>query len=476
MTLPRARDHLKLARPPPPRYDPRMLLISGGTLVTLGTPNRVLTGHAVLLDGDRVVALAPERELLARHPARCGAMRIDAHGQLVMPGLVCAHHHLYSTFARGAPLASFSPRSFLEILQGLWWKLDLVLAPGDLRLSALPVLMDALRAGTTTLIDHHESQGYQEGALDEIAGACREVGVRACLTLGASDRLGRGAAGLEENRRFMAASRSAPGDLVRAMVGLHAPFTVEDDTLAGAVALAREHAVGLHIHVAEDRADQDHSLARFGMRAIERLSRAQALDGRTLIAHAIHLDAAERERVTAAGSWILHNPESNMNNAVGAADVVGLMGQKINVALGTDGMSSDMRAQARAAFLLQRHLHQDPRVAWMESLALLVENNARLASAIWGRPVGSLEEGGVGDVVLYDYDPPTPLTADNFGGHLLFGILGARVTTTIVAGVVRHDRGTFTSVDAAAVGAAARVAAKAFWQRFSATADVHSKV
>ena len=106
-------------------------------------------------------------------------------------GLVCAHHHLYSTFARGVPLTNFSPANFVQILEGLWWKLDLVLAPGDLRLSALPVLMDGLRAGTTTVIDHHESQGYQEGSLDELARACREIGVRASLTLGASDRLGR---------------------------------------------------------------------------------------------------------------------------------------------------------------------------------------------------------------------------------------------------------------------------------------------
>jgi len=449
-----------------------VLLVAGGTVVTLGSPNRVLPGAAVLLDGDRVVEIGAEADLRARHPG--AVQRVDATGKLVMPGLVCAHHHLYSTFARGAPLAGFAPANFLEILQGLWWKLDLALAPGDVRLSALPVLLDALRAGTTTVIDHHESQGYQEGVLDELAAACREAGVRTCVTLGASDRLGRGAEGIAENRRFLA--RAQPDDLVRGMVGLHAPFTVSPETLGAAVELARDRHVGLHVHVAEDRADQEHSLKHYGVRAIERLGRAGALDERTLIAHGIHLDAAERERLQSAGSWILHNPESNMNNAVGAADVLALMKHGIHVALGTDGMSSDMRAQLRAAFLLQRQLHGDPRVAWMESLGMLLDANARLASRIWGRPVGSLAPGGVGDVVVYAYDPPTPLTADNFGGHLLFGILDASVDVTIVGGVVRHERGAFPGLDAPGVHARAREAASAFWKRFAATPDVTSRL
>ena len=449
-----------------------MILITGGTLVTLGPENRVLTGHAVLMDGDRVVQIGPAAEVAQ---AAAGARRIDADGRLVMPGLVCAHHHLYSTFARGVPLTSFSPGSFVQILEGLWWKLDLVLAKGDLRLSALPVLMDALRAGTTTVIDHHESQGYQEGALDELASACREIGVRACLTLGASDRLGRGPEGVAENRRFINACRNAPDDLIRPLVGLHAPFTVNDETLEASRELAQAAGIGLHIHVAEDRADQAHSLERHGVRAIQRLGRAGALDARTLVAHGIHLERAEREMLASAGSWILHNPESNMNNAVGAADVVGLVRDGINVALGTDGMSSDMRAQMRAAFLLQRHLHGDPRVAWMESLGLLLDANARLASAIWGRPVGSLAVGGVGDAVIFDYDPPTPLDAGNLGGHLIFGLLDAPVHATIVGGAVRYENGAFTGVDARAVNAQARGAAARFWQRFAATPDVKSR-
>lgn len=445
------------------------ILIRGGTVVTLGASPRVLTDHGVLMDGDRVVGIAPAREISAQ-----GAQVIDAEGRLVMPGLVCAHHHLYSTFARGVPLPNFSPANFVQILEGLWWKLDLVLAPGDLRLSALPVLMDALRAGTTTVIDHHESQGYQEGSLDELAKACREIGVRASLTLGSSDRLGRGAAGVAENRRFLEACQSAKDDLIRPLVGLHAPFTVNDETLGASVALAQQHGVGLHVHVAEDRADQEHSLRRFGVRAIERLAKAGALNERTLIAHGIHLEPAERERIAAAGSWILHNPESNMNNAVGVADILAYGRERVNVALGTDGMSSDMRAQLRAAFLLQRQLHGDARVAWMESLALLLENNARLASAIWGRPVGSLEVGGVGDAVVYDYDPPTPFHAGNLGGHLLFGILDAPVHTAVVGGVVRHAGGAFTGLDTRQIGRDARAAAAKFWERFAATPDVRS--
>jgi putative selenium metabolism protein SsnA len=451
-----------------------MLLISGGTVVTLGDRNRVLDEGAVLIDGDTIADVGTLSELRSRHRELDAVPRLDAAGHVVMPGLVCAHHHLYSTFARGMPMSGFAPADFVGILSGLWWKLDLLLEPGDVRLSALPVLMEGLRAGTTTVIDHHESQGYQSGVLDELAGACREAGVRACLTLGASDRMGRGRAGLEENRRFLAALGDDP--IVRGMVGLHAPFTVSADTLGEAVQLARDRKVGLHVHVAEDKADQNHSQRRFGMRCVPRLEKAGALGRDTLLAHAIHLEPAERERVAATGSWILHNPESNMNNAVGAADVLGLTKAGIPVALGTDGMSSDMRAQARSAYLLQRHLHRDSNVAFGEALTMLLSTNAKLASAIFGRPIGELAKGAAADVVLYRYEPPTPLTEANFGGHFLFGIVDAPVSTALVGGRVRLDNGVFPGLDASAVMAQSREASTAFWKRFAAARDVTSDV
>jgi putative selenium metabolism protein SsnA len=449
-----------------------LLLISGGTIVTLETPNRVIPGGWLLIRGDTVADLGIPSDVAFRNPEVMGGStlrRIDATGQVVLPGLVCAHHHLYSTFARGAPLSGDGPASFKEILEGLWWKLDRLLVPGDVRLSAIPALLAALRAGTTTIIDHHESQGYQEGVLDELAQACREVGVRACLTLGASDRYGRGAEGVQENRRFIA-SLSPYDPFVRGMVGLHASFTVGPDTLAASAQLARETASGLHVHVAEDPMDQEDSVTRHGVRVVERLERAGALGDKTLLAHALHLDDAEREAVARTGSWVIHNPESNMNNGLGAADVLGLVHAGIPVALGTDGISSDMRHQARSAFLLQRHLHRDARVALAETLQMVLATNARLASKIWGRRLGVLTDGAMGDVVTYHYDPPTPLTAENFGSHFLFGLVDAPVGSTVVSGHVRFQDGVFPHLDVARELSGARAAAVRFWDRFRAAA------
>jgi putative selenium metabolism protein SsnA len=446
------------------------MLITGGTVVTMDTPNRVYPGGWILLKGDRIQDVGSPGDVSTRNAdlfQGATLRRFLAKGQVVMPGLICAHHHLYSTFARGAPLAAFAPCNFEEILSGLWWKLDKLLRPGDVRLSALPTLLDCLQNGTTTIIDHHESQDYQDGVLSELADACREVGVRSCLTLGASDRYGRGLAGIAENRRFLETLAVQPDEMIRGMVGLHASFTVDDATLGAAVELAQTNKVGIHAHLAEDPLDQEETRRKFGCGVVERLDRAGALNDRTLLAHGIHLDDGERRTIAARKSWVLHNPESNMNNAVGAADLVALRNAGVALALGTDGMSSDMRAQARAAMLLSRHARADPRVGFAQALEMLLVANGKLASQIWGRPMGVLKAGAVADLAFFRYEPPTPITAENFGAHFLFGLTQAPVAATAVGGQMRYNSNQWPGLDREAITSQAQAAATALWQRFS---------
>lgn len=392
--------------------------ILGGTVVTLDPPSAAR----------RDLHLGPE----PRRP-------IDASGCLVLPGLAIAHTHLYSGLARGMPAPAAPTRSFPEILERIWWRLDAALDERSLKASAEVALLDAALCGATAVIDHHESPSFIAGSLDVLARAAGEVGVAAALCYGATDRHGRDGAkaGIAECERAIAAN-------LPAMAGLHAGFTASDETITAAADLARRRGAWLHVHAAEDGCDAG---------SFERLERAGAVGSRTILAHGVHLTASERERVADAGAWIVHNPRSNLQNAVGYANVATL-GPR--VALGTDGMDGDLFAEARAAHLRARDAYGPQ--GGIDAVGL-VAASSRLADETLGpRPE---------DWVVLDYDPPTPLTEENLSGHFLFGI-GARHVRDVVARgevIVRERRS--TRVDEGEVRARAREEAARLWSRMA---------
>lgn len=443
------------------------LLISGGTVITLDEKNRIIPEGAVYLENGRIREVGRSASMSRRR--RGAARRVEARGKLILPGFICAHHHLYSTFARGMALKNFAPRNFLEILKGLWWKLDRSLTAEDIFHSARSALIECIRRGTTTVIDHHESQTFQSGALDELWRAASETGLRAAFCLGSSDRYGRKKAreGVAENERFLTEMRRLRPERVAAMVGLHAAFTVSQETLEASCDAARRFSVGVHVHCAEDEMDEKISLSKFKKRVIHRLARAGALGPKSLAVHCVHISQGEADILSDTKTAVVHNPESNMNNAVGAARVLDFLKRGILVGLGTDGMSSDMPAQMRCAYLLQRHLYRDPRVAFSEAPRLLLENNRTIAKRLFGWEVGVLKEGALGDVIVVDYDPPTPLSSQNFLGHLLFGIAGAPVDSTIIHGKVLMKHKRLVNLDEERVMTETREQAKKLWRRLN---------
>ena len=244
------------------------------------------------VEGGRVVALGGRRG---------EGERRDCSGCLILPGNVCAHTHLYSALARGMPYALEPPQNFVQILQRVWWRLDRALDDESVRASALVGGMEALLSGTTTLIDHHASPNAIDGSLDVIEGALGALGVRSVLCYETSDRDGpeRAAAGVAENRRFLAGSPAPRRRSTRGMVGAHASFTLSDETLAACAEPRASTGAGLHVHAAEDAADERDALARCGGASSPGSPRAGALDERTLLAHGVHLDDAELELVAA---------------------------------------------------------------------------------------------------------------------------------------------------------------------------------
>ncbi len=431
-----------------------------GIVATLGKKNRVLWNATVVTDGEKVAAIGPAAEMAERFP---DAESVDCSGKIVLPGFICTHHHFYSTMARGMAPPGEPASNFVEILERLWWKLDAALSEEDIILSAQIPLIDCIRNGTTTVIDHHASPGHRDGSLDLIESAVRQAGLRASLCYEVSDRNEPGA-GIAENERFIKKIGKGDGQIA-AMMGLHASFTVSDETLEKCVGIAKDAGVGCHIHVAEDAADREHSLDNYGVPTVNRLHNAGVTGDQSIFVHCVHIDEAEMDILADTKTIVVHNPESNMNNAVGVTKLLTLLGKGILVGLGTDGMSSDMLAQMRCAYLLHRLDNRDPRVAFMEAPQLLIQNNPEICERQFGVRLGEITEDGVADLAILDYYPPTPLSEDNFLGHLIFGLVDATVDTTVCRGEILMRNKQILTLDGERIAARSRELAPKMWKR-----------
>jgi putative selenium metabolism protein SsnA len=444
------------------------MLIHNATLVSWDETEAFPEDQALLVRDGRIAESGASSGLLAKHP---NEERLDAHGQLVMPGNICAHTHFYSAFARGMAIPGRAPRDFPEILRKLWWPLDKSLGEDDVRASVLIYMVDAIRHGTTTVIDHHASPNFIAGSLDVIASAVEQAGLRAVLCYEVTDRdgLDKARSAIAENTRFI--KRCSEGEVasgrVAATFGLHAGLTLSDETLDACRSAVADDG-GFHIHVAEHEADEYDSQAKSGMRVVDRLAKHGILGEKTIVAHAIHVDAREIALLAESGTWVTHQPRSNMNNGVGVADVESLLRAGVRVGLGNDGFSNAMWEEWKTAYLLHKVWHRDPRRMQGGTIQeMAVTNNAALAGVFFpGSKFGSLRPGSAADLIFVDYQATTPMTPGNLPWHVLFGFHESMVTGTIVSGrVLMRDRELLT-LDAEDVARRARELAPAVWERY----------
>lgn len=444
------------------------MLITNATLVTWGEPNRILNDHGLYIQNGLIAAIGTSGELIAKYPLE---ERIDAHGQLVMPGNICAHTHFYGAYARGMAIPGPAPENFPQILERLWWPLDKALDAETVRASALVSLVDAIKHGTTTLIDHHASPNFIEGILDVIAGAVEQSGLRAVLCYEVTDRDGeeKMQAGIAENVRFLTQNKRAT---VAGTFGLHASLTLNDAAMQACVEAVPE-TTGFHIHVAEHEADEDDSLRRGGQRVVPRLDAFGIWRDKTIAAHCVHVDEQERALLQERGVWITHQPRSNMNNAVGAMAFDHFLAQKMKLCLGNDGFSNNMWEDWKAAYLLHKVVNRDPRKANGADIAhVATYNNARLAEQFFANTrLGELSVGAAADVIFVDYHPFTPLTDGNLPWHILFGFEASAVTGTMVAGrLLMQDRQLLTLNEREVAREALALAPKV-WERYRANVE-----
>jgi len=373
---------------------------------------------------------------------------IDCKGKFVTKSFGCGHHHIYSTLARGMPAPRHIPTNFPEILKYVWWHIDKRLDLEMIEASALASAIYCAKSGVTFVIDHHASPFAIDGSLETIARAFDRVGISHMLCYEMSDRDGveKREQGLAETDAFLASGRAGH-------VGLHASFTVSDKLLADSIELAKKYQTGLHIHVAEDKADQDHALTNFGKRVVERLHDAGGLElGKSILGHCIHLSENELQLLQESGVWVVQNVESNQNNNVGLAGYGKLASQMM---LGTDGMHCDMLRSAKATFLAG----QATEGIGFDTIYDRFRNVHRYIKS----------SGAAGDtdnnLVILDYDPPTDLTQDNFLGHFVYGVDARHVESVISQGQVLVEDRKITTVDEKEVLTHARAMGRKLWDK-----------
>ncbi len=416
------------------------LLVKGSVVVTMDD-GKVIHDGAVAIEGNRIAAVGKSGDVEKNFKAD---EVIEEPKSIIMPGIVCAHTHLYGIALRGAALNIKPPSDFTQILQRIWWPLDERLTNEEAYSTALAASIEFLLSGTTTFADTYSAPNGIEGSLDAIARAVNEVGIRGVLSFEATERRSReeGLRGLKENERFL---KKKDKGRAMGMISLHASFTITDDLIAKALQLQEKTGAPITIHVSEGPGDLYHNLERYGKRTVERLRDTGLLSPKAVLAHCVHLNDEELKILAETGAWVAHNPMSNMLNAVGVARIPDMLSLGVNVALGNDGYVFDMFENIRSAFLLHRVARRDPTVIPPRKALELATIDAARAYGL--NDLGALKPGYRADViVLRPQMAATPYTGD-IHAWIVNGVKGGDVRTVIVDGeVVVWDR-KLTKVD-----------------------------
>lgn len=439
-----------------------MLIVGNGKVVTRDYNLPFLENGAVVLEGTKIAEVGPEQEIRTKYK---DAEYIDAKGGVIMPAFINTHEHIYSAMARGLSIKGYDPKGFLDILDGQWWTIDRKLTMEQIKYSAMDTIISGIRNGVTTVFDHHASFGQIRGSLFTIAEVAKELGMRVCLCYEISDRDGKEKAreSVMENAEFIRYALKDDTDMVAGMMGMHAQFTISDETMELAAANKPED-VGYHIHVAEGIEDLNDCLKKYGKRIVDRLMDHGILGEKTLLGHCIYINPHEMDVIKDTNTMVVHNPESNMGNACGCPPTMELVKRGIITGLGTDGYTHDMTESFKVANVLHKHHLCDANAAWGEVPKMLFEHNATIANRYFKTPLGVLKPGAAADVIVVDYDPPTRLDATNSNGHILFGMTGRDVVTTIGNGKILMKDRELKVADTKEVMAKCREASAKLWK------------
>ncbi len=443
-----------------------MRLYGNGILITLNSQDPVINDGAVLIDKGIIKDYGKTDKMKVRYQE---AEFENVEGKVIMPGMINSHMHFYSTFARGMDLKTeIPPQNFTEILEKLWWRLDETLNSEDIYYSTLYALIESIRSGTTTIFDHHASYGYIENSLDIISEAVIKSKLRTSLSYEISDRHGEQKTdqAIKENERFINRAKSLNSDFITPAIGLHASFTLSDETLKEVADLAESTNTPTHFHAAEGKVDEEDSKKRGYKNLADRFDKLNILREDSLAIHGVHLSEEEYKILADNGVYLIHNPESNMGNAVGAINLRKALDKNLVIGLGTDGYTTDMFESINVADLLQKHDNSNPTLGGEDIKKIAFANNRKIAKSYFGKELGVIKKNTPADIIIVDYKPPTPINDENYFYHILFGFNGGLVDTTIVNGHVLMENQEVKVVDYEKTIERCKKQAKDFWRRF----------
>lgn len=439
-----------------------MYIVGNGRVITQDDKNPYIENGAVVIKEDEIIEVGNFSDLRKKYS---DAEIIDADDGIIMPGLINTHMHIYSSFARGMDIKG-STRNFDEILKNLWWKVDKSLSLDDIEYSAYATYMESIKNGVTTVIDHHASPMAITGSLERIAKVADHLGIRTSLCYEVSDRDGieKAEEGIRENIEFIKYADRKNSDMIKGMFGIHASFTVSNETLEKCKKAMENIDVGYHIHVAEGITDLNDAQEKYGKRVVERLNEYGIFKENTIAVHCIHINDYELDILKNSGCNVIHNPESNMGNAVGCSPAIKMLEEGLIVGLGTDGYTADMIESLKVANILHKHELKDPTVGWKEAPLMLFRNNREIIKKQFGCNTGILKKGAKADIAIFDYIPHTELNENNYNSHIIFGISGRGATTTICNGKILMKKRKLINVDEKSILEKARTISKQMWK------------
>lgn len=424
-------------------------------------PVEVLEGVDVVIEDDKIKAVGKNAAAQIK-----ADKTIEGDGKTVIPGMVCGHHHYYSGLSRGMLISAGPQTDLIQILKEWWWRLDRGLDEESLYYSSLICTLDAIKNGTTTCIDHHESPNYIGGSLSTLSKGMEQFGLRGIVAYGITDRnygMKEIRDGVAEGIRFAKEvdARKARGEnvLVEAMVGGHAPFTIPEEGMELLADSAKQTGRGMHLHVAEGEYDTVWSHHFYNMDIMDRLDKHGLLSDKTLLVHGIYLNEHEIDLLNERGCYFAHNPRSNMNNQVGYSKYI----PKIrNLIMGTDGCGSNMFEECKIAFFKNRDANGP---FWPgDYMRALTNANGFLEKYFEGDRFGRIASGYKADLAILSYQNPTPLVKENAAGHFIWGMSSNSVESVMVNGKLVMENHQF-DFDEKEIYAKAAECAKRLWDR-----------
>lgn len=441
------------------------MLIKNGTVLKFDKKNTILKDGAVYIKDGIIEEVGSSEELEDKYSRE---EQLDAKGNYIMPGMICTHFHAYSAFSRGMNLSGGPSKNFLQILQNLWWRLDKKLSLEDIYYSGLVSAVEAVKHGTTSIVDHHCSPYACTGSLNELSRAFESVGVRGnyCYEVSERDGIEIAEEGIYENYNFIKNCNKKNNSLITGSFGMHAAFTISDETFKKAVGMQKELGCGFHIHVSEGIADENINQYKYKKSVVKRLMDLGVLGNKTIAVHGVNIDKDDIYILKNTDTMVVHNPESNMNNAVGLPDVTYMMDKGIIVGLGTDGFTTDMFREIQTDYVAHKMAKKDPTVMGTDdTVNMAFYNNGEIIKRLFGKTAGTIEKGCFGDIIIVDYKNPTPVKEDNISGHIVYGMGASNVVSTIINGKVVMENRKVKNIDEEKIMEKARRLSEKLWER-----------